>query len=170
MVQGGPLPAMAGAPNGGAAQPAYPQPYVLKTQYGGNRMRFQPPPSAVQTATGSPLTMSYPYQLHHPGQHFQQHAAFPMFRVMAPDGQQTMQYMPSHSTTPSPGAQYHPQASPAGGGPSQPFPQQAGQQQFQTMMCPIQIPQTMQFHPNAQQPQYPNQYIIMPSQHPNHNQ
>lgn len=169
MVQAGPLPAMAGAPNGGAAQPAYQPPYVFKTPHA-NRMRFQPPPSAqVQAATGPPLTMPNPYQMYHPSQHFQQQPAIPFFRMITPDGQQQMQYIHSHSTTPSPGAQYHPQASPAGGGPSQQFPQQAGQQQFPTMMCPI-IPQTMQFHPNAQQTQYPGQYILMQSQHPSHNQ
>lgn len=84
------------------------------------------------------------------------------------DGQQQMQYLaPSpHSTTPSPGAQYHHQPSPAGGGPSQPFPQAAGQQPQFPMMC--QMP--MQFHPNGPQPQYPNQFIILPSHNPNHQQ
>lgn len=88
------------------------------------------------------------------------------------DAQQQMQYLaPSpHSTTPSPGTPYHPQSSPAGAGPSQPFPQAGGQQpQFPPMMCPM-IPQPMvgQFHPNGSQPQYSSQFIFMPSH--NHNQ
>lgn len=93
----------------------------------------------------------------------------PQIRMFTSDAQQQMQYLtPSpHSTTPSPGqAQYHPQPSQVGGGPSQPFPQAAGQQQFPIM--PMIMPQPMvgQFHPNAQQPQYSNQFILMQPHNP----
>lgn len=88
-------------------------------------------------------------------------------RLYTSDAQQPMPYLaPSpHSTTPSPGTQYPP--APAGGGPSQPFPPSAGQQpQFAQIVCPM-IPQPMQFHPNAQHPQYANQIILMQSHNPN---
>lgn len=94
-----------------------------------------------------------------------------MFTSDAAAAQQQMQYLtPSpHSATPSPGTQYHPQPSPAGGGPSQPFPQAPGQQpQFPTMLCPMIAPQQMvgQFHPNGPQ-QYSNPFILMQTPHPN---
>lgn len=77
-----------------------------------------------------------------------------------------MQYLaPSaHSTTPSPGPQYH-QPSPAGGGPSQPFPQAGQHPPFPTLILPQQM--VGQFHQSGPQPQYQSQFILMPTHNPN---
>lgn len=72
-----------------------------------------------------------------------------------------MQFLASspHQQTPSPAAQYHPQPPPAGGGPSQPFSQAAGQQTI--IYTNMHTPQMIgHFHPNAQQAQYPSPFTL----------
>lgn len=71
MVQAGAVQTMQGAPNGGPAPPQYQPAYLMQTQksFPGNRMRYAVPQSAVQAATGSPITLPYMYSGHHP-QHF----------------------------------------------------------------------------------------------------
>lgn len=73
IMPGGSVPTMPGAPNGGSAQPAYQQTYLMPAQkpaFPNRGMRYTVPPS-VQAATGTPITLPYNlYPPQHP-QHFQ---------------------------------------------------------------------------------------------------
>lgn len=159
MVPGGPVQLMPGGPNGGgAAQTVYP--YLMQSKPFTGRSAMRVPVPTVQAATGSPMYQMY--QPPHNPQHFQaphRLVSMPMPVFTSDVGQPPLPYMATHSTTPSPGAQFQP--TPAGAGPSQPFPQAAGQQQPQ-YQAPI--PFLLQSQP-MMAPFHPQQYHFLMSPH-----
>ncbi|GAB0093013.1 hypothetical protein DMENIID0001_080650 [Sergentomyia squamirostris] len=134
----------------------------------------------VQAATGTPILAAAPIQQfmpyaqtpHHPQQfHSQPYQHMIRMYSDAPH-QPPLQYLAPTppSTTPSPGQphqQYHPQPSPAGGGPPTFTPAGPQTPQFQ-MMCPVIAPPQLmpQYFQGTGQPPHGNIHMLMQQQHP----
>ncbi|XP_055692026.1 ataxin-2 homolog isoform X2 [Lutzomyia longipalpis] len=143
-----------------------------------SQIQVQAGPAAA--VTGAPILaapiqqfMPYPQTPHHPQQFHTQ--TYPHMMRMYSDAphQPPLQYLAPTppSTTPSPGQphqQYHPQPSPAGGGPPAFTPAGPQTPQFQ-MMCPVLTapPQLMpQYFQGTGQPPHGNIHLLMGQQHP----
>ncbi|XP_059619862.1 ataxin-2 homolog isoform X2 [Phlebotomus argentipes] len=145
------------------------------------KMQVQASQIQVQAATGTPILaaapiqqfMPYPQAPHHPQQFHSQPYQHMMRMYSDAPHQPPLQYLAPTppSTTPSPGQphqQYHPQPSPAGGGPPAFTPTGPQTPQFQ-MMCPVITapPQLMpQYFQGTGQPPHGNIQVLMGHQHP----
>ncbi|XP_055715317.1 ataxin-2 homolog isoform X1 [Phlebotomus papatasi] len=136
----------------------------------------------VQAATGTPILaaapiqqfMPYPQTPHHPQQFHSQPYQHVMRMYPEAPHQPPLQYLAPTppSTTPSPGQphqQYHPQPSPAGGGPPAFTPAGPQTPQFQ-MVCPVLTAAPPQLMPpyfqGTGQPPHGNIHVLMGQQHP----